>query len=292
MQETGLVLKGVGGFYTILTQDNEEVTALARGRFRLEGLTPVCGDRVEFVRQKDGHAAIVEILERTNLLIRPQVANIDQLVIVLSLSAPKPDLLLLDKLLLQAAPLKIEPLIVFNKADEADDALLSPLLVEYAAYKTLTLSAHTGQGVPALKEALKNKISCFAGQSAVGKSSLLNALLPKLNLPVGNLAKRALRGRHTTRHAELWPYQGGAVLDTPGFSLLELKALEQPELDMAYREFGDAPKSCRFALCSHRSEPGCAVRSLAEKGSFSKGRYERYVELRNQFETLFKERYD
>ncbi len=292
MRETGLVLKGVGGFYTILTSENEEVTALARGRFRLEGLTPICGDRIEFVRQKDGHAAIVEILERTNILLRPQVANIDQLVIVLSLSAPKPDLLLLDKLLLQAAPLKIEPLIAFNKYDEADDETLSPLLEEYSAYSTLTLSALTGQGVDDLKEALTNKVTCFAGQSAVGKSSLLNALLPMLNLPVGRLASRAPRGRHTTRHVELWPYRGGAVLDTPGFSLLELEALLQPELDLAYREFGDAPKNCRFSLCSHRQEPGCAVRELVKTGGLSLGRYERYVELKNQFETLHNKRYD
>lgn len=293
MREEGLLLKGVGGFYTVLTPQSEEVTCQARGRFRREGLSPVCGDRVLFERQQEGHAAIVEVLPRRNVLLRPQVANIDQIVIVLSVSAPKPDLLLCDKLLLQAAPLGIEPLLALNKCDEADDRAVELIRAEYAPhYRTLTLSAHTGEGVDALRAELEGKVSCFAGQSAVGKSSLLNALLPELHLPVGDLARKTERGRHTTRHAELWPYRGGAVLDTPGFSLLELSALTQETLDGAYREFGDAPSRCRFAACSHRTEPGCAVRELVEKGLISRGRYARYVELLLQFEELRRHIYD
>ncbi len=292
MQEPGLLLKGVGGYYTIRLENGEEVTAQARGRFRHEGLTPVCGDRVLIERQQEGHAALVEILPRKNLMIRPQVANIDQLVIVLSASRPKPDLLLCDKLMLQAIPLSIAPLLVINKCDEGDSKVLEEIKHEYAHVDTLILSARTGEGLKPLRHALSNKVNCFAGQSAVGKSSLLNALLPGLSLLVGGLARRTDRGKHTTRHVELWPYEGGAVLDTPGFSLLELTALDQQTLDRAYPEFGDAPQRCRFTACSHRTEPGCAVKELLEDGTLSPGRYARYVELCTQFEELRKNRYN
>ena len=291
--EQGLLLKGVGGFYTVLLENGEELTASARGKFRHEGLTPVCGDRVRLERQQEGLSALVEILPRKNLLLRPQVANIDQLVIVLSASAPKPDLLLCDKLLLQALPLGIEPLIAVNKCDEGDSAAVGAIFSEYGGhFSVLSLSAHTGENAQALSERLANRVSCFAGQSAVGKSSLLNALLPALNLQVGGLARKTERGRHTTRTAELWPYRGGAVLDTPGFSLLELSALEQGELDAAYREFGDAPTRCRFTGCTHRTEPDCAVKALLLSGVLSPGRYARYVELCTAFEQMRKNRYN
>ena len=292
MQEQGLLLKGVGGYYTVRLDHGEEVTAQARGRFRHEGLSPVCGDRVLIERQQEGHAALVEILPRKNIMVRPQVANIDQLVIVLSASKPKPDLLLCDKLMLQAIPLSIVPLIVINKCDEGDGKALEEIRREYAHVDTLILSARTGEGLKPLRHALAGKVNCFAGQSAVGKSSLLNALLPGLSLLVGGLARRTDRGKHTTRHVELWPYEGGAVLDTPGFSLLELTAIDQETLDRAYPEFGDAPKHCRFAACSHRTEPGCAVKALLESGTLSPGRYTRYVELCTQFEELRKNRYN
>lgn len=293
MQEQGLLLKGIGGYYTVRLENGEEITAQARGRFRHEGLSPVCGDQVLIERQQEGHAALSEILPRRNLLVRPQVANIDQLVIVLSASRPKPDLLLCDKLMIQAASLYIAPLIVINKCDEGDREAIRQIEEEYAPHvETLALSARTGEGLKQLRRALAGKISCFAGQSAVGKSSLLNALLPGLSLLVGGLARRTDRGKHTTRHVELWPYEGGAVLDTPGFSLLELTALDQEALNAAYPEFGDAPKNCRFAACSHRTEPECAVKALLEEGTLSPGRYDRYVELCTQFEELRRNRYN
>ncbi len=293
MHEQGLLLKGVGGYYTVRLENGEEITAQARGRFRHEGLSPVCGDQVLIERQQEGHAALSEILPRRNLLVRPQVANIDQLVIVISASRPKPDLLLCDKLMIQAVSLRIAPLIVINKCDEGDREAIRQIEEAYAPHvETLALSARTGEGLKQLRRALAGKISCFAGQSAVGKSSLLNALLPGLSLLVGGLARRTDRGKHTTRHVELWPYEGGAVLDTPGFSLLELTALDQEALNAAYPEFGDAPTRCRFAACSHRTEPECAVKALLADGLISPGRYERYVELCTQFEELRKNRYN
>ncbi len=292
MREQGLLLKGVGGFYSILADSGREVTAKARGKFRIEGISPVCGDRVAFENQASGDALLLDILPRRNLLTRPPVANIDQLVIVLSMGAPKPDLLLCDKLLLAAARHGIEPLIVFNKLDEAEEAAAA-FMQEYSAhFRTLRVSAHTATGMQALSDALAGKISCFAGQSAVGKSSLLNGLLPLLHLPVGGLARRTDRGKHTTRHAELWPYRGGAVLDTPGFSLLELPGFSQDTLNAAYREFGDAPERCRFPACSHRSEPDCAVKELLGQHKIAEGRYQRYVALCTQFEEMRKHQYD
>jgi ribosome biogenesis GTPase len=200
--------------------------------------------------------------------------------------------MLCDKLLLAASSRVIEELIVFNKADAASRDDTAAYAGEYSArYQTLIVSARTGANMDRLGDMLSGKISCFAGQSAVGKSSLLNALLPKLNLPVGELARRTARGRHTTRHAELWPYRSGAVLDTPGFSLLDLPEMGQDTLNACYRDFGDAPARCKFAACSHRSEPGCAVKALVGK-SLAYGRYERYVALCSQLEEMRQHKYD
>lgn len=290
--EQGLILKGVGGFYTILLSSGQEITAKARGKFRREGITPVCGDKVVIAPQPDGDAAMIEILPRRNLMQRPPVANIDQLVIVLAITAPSPDLLLCDKLMLAASLHGIEPVIVFNKLDTASDEVAESFAREYSKhFCTLAVSAQTGAGLDALSRVLADKISCFAGQSAVGKSSLLNELLPGLQLPVGALAQRISRGKHTTRHAQLLPYHNGAVLDTAGFSLLELPFIEQGALNHAYREFGDMPANCRFAACTHRSEPDCAVKALLGQ-RLSAGRYERYVALCTEFEEMRKHQYD
>lgn len=290
--EHGLILKGVGGFYTVRVDSGEQLVAKARGRFRQQGISPLCGDEVMIERQQEGDAAIVEILPRKTELVRPPVANIDQLVIVLSVSSPKPDLMLADKLLLSAAQRSIAPLLLFNKSDTASAAQAQVLFEQYAGhYPTLIVSAHTKAGLKALGNALSGHISCFAGQSAVGKSSLLNALLPDLALPVGGMARRTGRGRHTTRHVELWPYRGGLVLDTPGFSLLELHLMDQNALNCAYAEFQNAPADCRFAACTHRSEPDCAVKALLEQGALHPERYRRYVQIVNEVEEMRKNRY-
>lgn len=291
MQE-GLLIKGIGGFYTVLTAAEEAVTCKARGRFRKEGVTPLCGDRVIIEEQPDGMPAVTKILPRKNALTRPPAANIDQLMIVLSLSAPKADLGLCDKLMLQASLLGIDPIIVLNKCDEAENAAAEEIAAQYGAYQTLVVSARSGQGIQALSDMLAGKVSCFAGQSAVGKSSLLNRLMPELQLETGTLARKTERGRHTTRHAELWPYRNGAVLDTPGFSLFDLPILEQAQLDASYREFGDMPQNCRFPDCMHGSEPDCAVKPLLAAGALHPERYARYLVLAEQFHEMRKHRYD
>ena len=289
----GRIIKGIGGFYDVLTKENDVVTCKARGRFRKEGLVPMVGDLVEISMPETGYAAIDEVLPRRNALVRPPVSNIDQLIVVAAASAPKPDWLLIDKLLLQAHSLGIDPLIVLNKIDDGGSDVVSGFQNDYSAFRTLLVSSKTGEGLDALKENLSDRISCFAGQSAVGKSSILNALFPEeLALETGGLAKKTARGRHTTRRAELWPLLGGAVLDTPGFSLLEIEELSQQELNESYPEFGDAPENCRFAGCRHLSEPDCAVKELLKNGKLSQDRYERYAAIIEEIEQRRKHRYD
>lgn len=291
MTEPGLLLKGIGSFYEVLTESGEVVTSKARGAFRREGLVPTVGDRVLIERKEQGYAQMTEILPRRNLLVRPPVANVDQLLIVVSASAPEPDWLLVDRLIIAAKRTGVDPIPVLNKIDTASDAIVGQFRSEYGAFHTLTVSAETGEGLDALRMQLTGKVSCFAGQSAVGKSSLLNALFPDLRLETGGLSRKTERGRHTTRHAELWPFGSGAVLDTPGFSMFETECLEQDELDACYPEFADAAP-CRFPGCMHISEPDCGVKPLLASGALSKGRYERYREIALEYQMRRKHRYD
>ncbi len=287
----GRIIKGIGGFYDVLSDSGEIVTSKARGRFRNEGVTPMVGDIVEISRPETGYASLDEILPRKNALLRPPVSNIDLLIVVLSACVPKPDWLLADKLLIQAHTLGIEPLIVLNKIDAAKKEIVDQFLADYAAYRTLLASSRTSEGLDALKSALTGRISCFAGQSAVGKSSLLNALFPQLSLETGELAKKTARGRHTTRQAQLWPFLGGAVLDTPGFSLFELSELTQDALNGCWPEFGDAYENCRFAGCRHISEPECAIKALLSDSKLTQTRYERYIAIQSEIERIKKHRY-
>ncbi len=290
--ERGRIIRGIGSFYTVTTDAGEERICRARGRFRRAHIVPMIGDLVEITAQPDGAYAIERILPRKNALLRPPVSNIDQLVIVLSVSIPKADLLLVDKLLIACALGGIVPLLVLNKTDDASVSASAPFLIDYAAFPTLAVSAVTGNGVDALKERLDGKVSCFAGQSAVGKSSLLNALLPGRNLEVGSLSDKTEHGRHTTRRAELWPFRSGAVLDTPGFSLLDMSNVAQEDLNRCYPEFGDAPTRCRFAGCAHVNEPDCAVKALLDTKALALGRYERYCILQAEIAERRKHQYD
>lgn len=290
--ERGRIVRGIGSFYTVVTENGGERTCRARGRFRRAHLVPMIGDMVEITAQPDGAYAIERILPRSNELVRPPVSNIDQLVIVVAASAPRPDLLLVDKLLVACALKGVSPLLVLNKTDEAETEITDTFLMDYAAFPVLAVSSLRGDGMDALTERLAGKVSCFAGQSAVGKSSLLNVLLPGRDLEVGGLAKKTEHGRHTTRRAELWPFLGGAVLDTPGFSLLDTELIEQDALNRCYPEFGDAPARCRFAGCTHVSEPDCAVKDLLAAGTFPRGRYERYCILLAEIAERRKHQYD
>ena len=286
--ERGRILKGIGGFYYVLSDGGALFECKARGRFRNDRETPMVGDYVHFE-----NGLLLDIAQRKNALVRPPVANVDQLIVVLSLSRPKPDLLLADKLLIAAMRLRISPLIVLSKLDEADADTLAACKLDYGgAFPVLPLSVVTGEGLEALKARLAGKTTCLAGQSAVGKTSLVNALLPNLALETGDLSSRTSRGKHTTRRAELISAFGGYVVDTPGFSLFDADTLDQEALDQCYPEFGSAPEDCRFAACSHIAEPDCAVKKLVESGGMSPARYERYVQISKDFTDRRKHRYD
>lgn len=286
----GSIIKGVGGFYYVSTEAGL-MTCKAKGVFRREGITPVVGDRVRITAHDSGYAQIDEILPRRNLLIRPAVANIDRLLIVLSARFPEPDWLLADKLIVQATLNSIEPVMVLNKADEADPAIRAAFDRDYGSFVRIVVSALSGQGLKELEDAIAGKVCCFAGQSAVGKSSLMNALLPDLDLPVGELTRKTDRGKHTTRHAQLWPCFGGALLDTPGFSLYEPESFDEKLLQGCYPEFAKA-QPCRFPGCMHISEPGCGVKALLEDGRLSRDRYARYVQIAKDFTFRRKHQYD
>lgn len=292
IQEQGLILKGVGSFYDVLTDNHEIRTCKARGVFRKQGLIPTVGDRVMIELQQSGYDLINEILPRRNLLVRPACANIDRVFLVVSASRPEPDYVLLDQLIIQAKRNRIDPVLVMNKIDEAQSGTVEHFCRVYRFFDTLIVSASSGEGTDALRAKMEGCVSCFAGQSAVGKSSLLNSLFPGLHLEVGQLSVRTERGKHTTRHAQLVPFANGAVLDTPGFSLFEPETLEQFDLNVCYPEFSLAAFPCRYPDCMHDTEPDCGIKDLVQRQILPDERYARYLIIARENMIRRKHRYD
>ena len=290
---TGKIVKGVGGFYTVLGADGQKHTCKARGLFRKTGETPLPGDDVEYELDKKGQGFIMRILPRRNALLRPAVANVDKLLIVIAATEPEPDLELVDKLLLYCKKLGITPVLVVNKCDD-DTGLGAPFVSQYAdeGIEYAVVSAASGRGMESLLSLLEGDTICLAGQSAVGKTSLLNSLLG-LSLETGGLSRKTERGRHTTRHAELLPLPGGGLIaDTPGFSMLESVPLEPEEIASYYGDFKEHDSECRFVGCMHLSEPGCAVKEAVKDGLISEERYKRYAKIVNEALEARRHKYD
>ena len=289
----GSILRGIGSFYTVLCdEDGREYTLRAQTKLRHQKLTPMVGDRVRFTPgQGEEDGWLEEILPRRSMLVRPSVANVDMLMLVVA-SVPAPDLLLCDKLILRATQGSMTPAICVNKID-LGDGLAQQIEAEYAGtqLRVFSVSAHTGEGVGALREAMRGRVTCLAGQSAVGKSSLLNALFG-LSLETGGLSRKTERGRHTTRRAEMMALDGMFVLDTPGFSLLELEDAIEPEaFAQLYPEYNALAGACRFQPCLHDREPGCAVHAAVDRGELSAARWARYRELLGEVREKWKGRY-
>lgn len=276
----GTILKGIGGFYYVDTAEGV-IECKARGKFRRTVGKPVVGDRVRLQLQADGTGFLMEIYPRKTVLIRPPVANIEVLAAVASAAPPQTEPFLIDKVLAIAEHKGMETLVVINKTDlDTADALFA--VYEQADIEVFRVSAETGEGIEALRERLAGRISAFAGNSGVGKSSLLNRLDPSLGAQVGAISGRIGRGKHTTRHVELVPFAGGYLADTPGFSSFDTEQMDlvlRDELQYAFREFAPYLGKCRFTGCAHVCEKGCAVLEAVEQGIIPRSRHESYVRL-------------
>ena len=285
---TGTIIKSLSGFYYVDTGEGEPVVCRGRGKLRHQKLTPLVGDRVELTLAPDGSGAVDEILPRKNQFSRPMVANIDQMVIIASGAVPVTDPFLIDRMIAIAEAKECEPVICFNKCDLVPADELAQVY-RAAGFQTLQVSAETGDGIENLGALLSDKVSAFTGNSGVGKSSILNALSPGFSLRVGEVSQRLGRGRHTTRHVELYRLRGGLAADTPGFSSFDVEQMEsipKEELASAFREFAPYLDGCRFVGCAHGREKGCAVRAAVEAGKIARSRYDSYLRLYEQAREL------
>ncbi len=279
----GKIIKALSGFYYVL-YDDRFIQCRGRGVFRKNKITPLVGDEVVFQAENDQEGYILKVKERKNELQRPPIANVDQAILVFSAVEPDFSPALLDRFLVLVEFNQIEPLICITKMDLAEDEQkerISTYAKDYmtAGYEVILTSSETEAGIDQLHPHLENKISVFAGQSGVGKSSLLNVLSPNLDLKTNNISTHLGRGRHTTRHVELMKIGNGLVADTPGFSSLEFTNIEAEELTHCFPELLQASEQCKFRGCLHLKEPKCAVKAKVETGEIPAYRYEHYVDF-------------
>ncbi len=273
------IIKGIGGFYYVKTADGV-VECRAKGIFRKRGITPVAGDRVR-LEHEAGTAVIAEVLPRKNVFVRPPVANVDQFFIVASTVQPAPSTLVIDKLSAIAVDRGAQPVLVITKGDLQDAGALMQCY-RTAGFPVLCVNAATGERLAPLCAMLAGKLSVFSGNSGVGKSTLLGALMPGQTLATGEISQKLGRGRHTTREVTLYEAHGGLVADTPGFASLDMAraaAIPKENLELAFPDIARLFGQCRFTGCSHLTEVGCAVREAVQKGEISRTRYESYAAL-------------
>ncbi|MCM3171249.1 ribosome small subunit-dependent GTPase A [Paenibacillus sp. MER 99-2] len=289
----GIIVKALSGYYYVMPLEDNGVPSVegsavqcrARGIFRKRGTSPLVGDRVSYMLTENGEGTVDEIKQRETELIRPPVANVNLAVLLFSVKEPDMNLNLLDKFLVHIEQAGLDALIVVTKqdladpgADDKDTVAEVKALYEQIGYEVISTSSRTGEGSELLKERLAGQISVFAGQSGVGKSSMLNALMPGLTLETSEISIRLGRGRHTTRHVELIPLDnGGFVADTPGFSQLDFLEIGVEELSTCFREFAQYAEQCKFRGCTHTHEPSCKVLEAKEEGLIAESRYRHYV---------------
>ena len=277
----GRILKATGGFYYVLSEA-VLYECRARGLFRKNGVSPLVGDWVEIEETGEEKGYVTRILDRKNSLIRPPLANLDQLFLVVSVADPQPNLLVLDKLIAIAEHKKIEPLLIVTKTDLGEWETLAALY-EKAGFQVFCTGLDQDSDLAMLRRSMEGKISAFCGNSGVGKSSLLNRIDSRLDLSTAQISQKLGRGRHTTRHVQLYPVSGGGyIADTPGFSSMDLERYEvilKEQLQYCFREFGPHLNQCRFTGCSHTKEKGCAVLAAMKEGEIASSRHDSYCTL-------------
>lgn len=290
----GKIIKALSGFYYVQT-NNEVLECRGRGLFRKKNITPLVGDLVVLERTENQKGYITEIKPRKNKLDRPPIANIDQGLIVCSAKMPDFSAALLDRFLVLVESKHITPIIVITKIDLLDDDELDNIqhvkqMYEEIGYDVELVNASAGSDLSNLEKYFANKITTIIGQSGVGKSSLLNAIHPSLEIKTDEISVSLGRGKHTTRHVELIEIGGGLVADTPGFSLLDLDEIETEELAMYFPEMNEIQHACRFRGCLHHKEPHCAVKQAVEDKTINQQRYNHYLHFLNEI-SLRKPRY-
>lgn len=278
----GRIIKGVGGLYEVYTAEGI-FSCKAKGIFRKNHIKPLVGDKVciEVFKDEDNCGQINEILPRFEELIRPNVANVDQALIIFALKDPEPNFVTLDKMILQYKSQGLPVSICFNKDDLADDVAATQAVQDYrnCGHKVFLTSAKNMVGIDEVKDALTGKTTTVAGPSGVGKSSMINCLCKESVAQTGDISQKLSRGKHTTRHSEIIPIDENTfIIDTPGFSSFDLFNIKAEEIGDYYDEF-ESYNKCRFTPCSHTHEPECGVKEAVEKGLVSKRRYENYVHI-------------
>ncbi len=283
----GKIIKGIAGSYYVHVVHSGTYECKAKGVFRYKNIKPLVGDNVEIdvIDENEKLGNIIDICERENELIRPAVANIDQALVVFALKSPVPNLNLLDRFLVMMETQNVETVICFNKLDLVDekDVLNLKKTYENAGYKVLFASADKGIGIDEVKAVIDGKTTAFAGPSGVGKSSILNAIMPMANSQTGDISRKIQRGKHTTRHTEIFNVEKDTYLmDTPGFSSMYVCECEKEELKQYFPEIYEYEGECRFNGCVHINEPNCKVKQELDKGTIGQTRYDNYVLLYNE----------
>lgn len=288
MNINGIIIKGIGGFYYVEAADGIVYECKARGVFRKEKITPLAGDRVEITVESNNKNSIDKILERRNFFKRPPIANVDTLVIVSSVCDPRPNLLIIDRLTAVASYKNVEPIIVFTK-DDLQSANEFVKIYTNAGFKTFAVSNETGEGIEKVKSIIDGGITVFTGNSGVGKSSLINRMYPDFCLETGEISRKLGRGRHTTRHVELFKVGSGYIADTPGFSSLDFETndlIKKDELAFCFLDFADYIGSCRFSTCAHVNDKGCSLVEAVKNGDVERTRHESYVTMYNEVKDI------
>ncbi len=280
----GKIVKGIAGFYYVHVVESGVYECKAKGAFRKEKIKPLVGDNViiEVLDEEQKTGNITEVLKRKNELVRPAVANIDQALVVFAIVRPNPHFNLLDRFLVMMESKEIPVILCFNKEDIATDPQVKELeaIYENCGYPLIFTSALKDKNIDQVKKVLRGKTTAIAGPSGVGKSSIINILQPEANMETGAISSKIERGKHTTRHTELFPVDADSyIMDTPGFSSLYVNDFEKEELKYYFPEFAVYEGTCKFNGCDHIHEPGCAVKEAVEEGKIHKVRYQNYIEM-------------